>query len=151
MLLRHRGDRAAADALEAGVLAAQLRTLNPGNGGADPGMTTRLNAIFAAERERILNAAALAEVLAPLLADALSLAMANVGASVSPVAAVVRQRSTPASGGASVSPETESKSRVRVPPPDSAERRTAAPEIADFIDEMIAQERASAPPARRVS
>lgn len=84
---------------------------------SDATTTDRLNALFATEAERVANAAVLAEILVPMIAEQLhSLnAPSAIGAEISAPAVV-----------APVASKT-------VPP------RPAS--IADFIDDMLAQER----------
>jgi hypothetical protein len=83
----------------------------------------RLEKIFSLEEERVASAAVIAELLAPMLAGKSRPApVEQVAVSVAPMPAAV----TPA------------------PAPKPPERRSAS--IADFIDEMIAQEK---PPDRR--
>lgn len=84
-------------------------------------ITARVEALFLAERERVANAAALAEVLAPLLhaASTDSAPPAPTASRISPDAA-----------------RTQSAGPSRAP---QHPRRTPG-DIADFIDEMIAQD-----------
>ena len=84
---------------------------------SDATTTDRLNALFATEAERVANAAVLAEILMPMIAEQLRpLAAPGAAASEIPAPAVVAPVVT----------------RPTQPRPAS---------IADFIDDMIAQER----------
>jgi hypothetical protein len=122
--LRERGLNEEAERVRAGEimpLVAALRTASD----TEASMTERLNTLFAVEAERVANAAVLAEVLIPMLAEQL------------------RPMVTPAAVGAA---------GMAVPPQPaaaaSAAAKPASPKpasIADFIDDMIAQER---PPDR---
>ena len=84
---------------------------------SDAAMTERLNALFATEAERVANATVLAEILVPMIAEQLRpLAAPGVTVSEIPAPAVVAPVAT----------------KPVQPRPAS---------IADFIDDMIAQER----------
>lgn len=103
------------------AMIAALRTPSD----TDEEIAARLNSIFTAERERVANAVVLAELLAPLLQESnRSLATAE-----------------PTSIAANV-PAAAATPRPSRPP---ARARPTGGDIADFIDEMIAQER---PPDR---
>lgn len=113
-----------AEELHSTELMSLLSALRP-NAEAE----TRVQAIFAAEEKRVADAQALAEVLAPLVAELLRAAPLSIPAPASAPAA------TP------VSPA----------PTDSRPTRATAPSIADFIDDMIAQERPPSRALRRAS
>jgi hypothetical protein len=117
--LRERGQHEEAEQLRLGSVAEMVATLRTPSD-SDASIGARLDEIFAAETERVANAAVLAELLAPLISE-------QLGAGVLPkvVAAPTPINPTPAKPS---------------PPP-----RAAAVSIADFIDEMIAQEK---PPER---
>jgi hypothetical protein len=124
-VLRERGLVAEAERVRAGELAETLAAVRSPTD-TDEAIEQRLATTFAAEAERVANAAVLAELLAPLLADRAQ----RPGA---PVALT-------------------SDSAAPLPPPKPAPR--AGPlDLADFIDDMIAQERpplrAGAPSAQR--
>jgi hypothetical protein len=125
-LRRECGDTVAAEEIRCGPLAAALEIVRAKTGATAAEVERRLEVIFAAEQERVANAAVLAELLAPLLRDRLPAATADgaVPGSASP----------------------------RLPPPPPP-KRFAAANIADFIDEMLAYERAtaSAESSRRAS
>ncbi len=87
---------------------------------ADGGTEERLGAIFAAEEERVLNARALAELLAPMLSERLGALSRSFASAVS---APLRPLASPPTRDA------------------GAVVAAATPTIADFIDEMLAQER----------
>jgi hypothetical protein len=123
-VLRERGETEAAEKLTRGALAEAMAAIRTISGEAEAVVAARVEAMFEAEQERVANAAVLADLLAPLLRDELSSAVATVP--------------TPSGAGANPgNPRTHSR----------AEPRPPATGIADFIDEMIAQER-SAPPRR---
>lgn len=86
----------------------------------DAGITERLNALFATEAERVANAAVLAEMLVPLLSD-------QLGRMIAPPVTTSAIAPAPT---ATVTPAKPAKRPVSV---------------ADFIDDMLAQERP--PPA----
>ena len=119
-LLRERGQNEVAERLRAGELMTVLAAIRtPGD--SDAGITERLNAIFAAEAERVANAAVLAEILVPMLTEQLRpLGVAPVASSTSVPAPVVS-------------------------PPVAKPPQPRPASIADFIDDMIAQEK---PPDR---
>lgn len=113
-LLREQGLAAEAEDLRIGSLAEMVAALqSPSN--TEEVLAARVASIFADETERVANAASLAELLGPLLA-------AQLLPPASPRAA------PPAS-------EAAAGRTGRVPPP-----RAGAGNIADFIDEMLAQE-----------
>jgi len=112
-VLRERGQLDDAAQLEGTDLAALLavcRRTNP-----DTEIAPRLDAIFAAEEERVANAAILAELLLPLLTRELRASLPSSTLLSADIPAV--------SSAASASPR----------PP-----RTDPPDIAGFIDEMLA-------------
>ena len=124
-MLRERGQTDEAEQLHRGSLQEMLAAVR-GPEDTDATLHEKLNAIFAVETERVANAAVLAELLAPLLTD-------RVAAASSAHAAVV-------------SAAAPSMAAPPPPSPPKPERRAAS--IADFIDEMIAQDK---PPERRAS
>lgn len=89
----------------------------------DAAVTERLNAMFATEAERVANAAVLAELLVPSLLEKLQPQLRH--------ATVLEVPPAPLS--------------VNLPAPVEKPPAPRAASIADFIDEMIAQEK---PPAR---
>lgn len=91
---------------------------------SDTEIAERLNAIFATEAERVANAAVLCELLLPALAEKFQL------------------QAKPPAPAAAMEP-----SLATAPSVPTAEKPAAprAASIADFIDEMIAQEK---PPTR---
>src|SRR5205807_184898 len=95
-----------------------------GSHAADPASASRLSALFASAEERVADALMLAELLAPMLAQQLSPALAALGPA--PAAAAHSSAST-----AHKSP---------APPPRPGASGTV-PGIADFIEEMLARER----------
>ena len=127
-VLRERGETDEAENLHNGALASLLASLRQTSD--DPAsVEQRIEAIYVIEQERVANASALAELLLPLLTD-----------------------SAPLFGALSEPPMTAMPS----PPPTAAyEAEPAKParrpgDIADFLDDMIAQERAEeTPPASR--
>jgi hypothetical protein len=119
-VLRERGHPDDAERLRAGELMAMVAAIRtPAE--SDAAVSERLNAIFAQEAERVANAAVLAELLAPSLLEKLQ---------PQPGAEPNTTRASPS-----------------IAPPLPVEKTVAprAGSIADFIDEMIAQEK---PPAR---
>lgn len=90
---------------------------------------SRVQAIFAAEEKRVADAQALAEVLAPLVADLL--------------------RATPLLSSSSAPLQSVAPDALVTPDPRPV--RATAPSIADFIDDMIAQERPPSRALRRAS
>ena len=119
-VLRERGQKDEAERVRADEvmpMVALLRTATD----TDAAITERLNTVFAAEAERVANAAVLAELLLPELTGQLRSLAVPVAAPTSPV------------------PPLPAPAAVPKPTPP---RRGS---IADFIDDMIAQER---PPDR---
>jgi hypothetical protein len=115
-MLRERGQNEEAERLRAGELMTMLAAVRaPGD--SDAATTDRLNALFATEAERVANAAVLAEILVPMLAEQLR-PFATAGATAS---------------------ETPAPAAVAPVVPRPAQPRPAS--IADFIDDMLAQER----------
>ncbi|MGH7943494.1 MAG: hypothetical protein ACREF9_00565 [Opitutaceae bacterium] len=113
-VLRERGHNEEAERLRAGELMTMLAAIRS-SGESDTVVTERLNALFATEAERVASAAVLAEMLVPLISDQL------------------RPMVAAAANSAAVSTSL----------PVSPVAKPAAPRggsIADFIDEMIAQE-----------
>ena len=118
-MLRERGQSEVAERLRAGELMTLLAAIRtPGD--SDAAITERLNAVFAAEAERVANAAVLAEILVPMLTEQLR-----------PL-------------GASSAAPTPVPTPVAAPPVAKPKQPRPA-SIADFIDDMIAQEK---PPDR---
>jgi hypothetical protein len=115
-LLRERGDAAEAGRLEAGTLANLLTA--PDLAASAGERESRLHAIFTAETERVANALCTAELVAPLLA-----ALGSAPNRPPAVASVA--------------------SLAGAPKAKPVRPRPAPADIAGFIDEMIAQERAS--------
>jgi hypothetical protein len=114
-VLRERGQNEEAERLRAGELMTLLAAIRtPGD--SDSATTDRLNALFATEAERVANAAVLAEMLLPMLAEQLRPPAITAAAPQEiPMAVVMAPVVT----------------RPKPPRPAS---------IADFIDDMIAQE-----------
>ena len=125
-MLRERGHNEEAERLRAGELMAMLATVRAPDE-SDATVTERLNALFAVEAERVANAAVLAEILVPMISEQLRPAI-----STGVAAPGVPQPGVP------VAPLTS----VTVAPRPAAPRPAS---IADFIDDMIAQE---SPPDR---
>lgn len=117
-VLRERGLAADAERVRAGELAEILAALRTPDD-TEEAIAQRLAATFAVEAERVANAAVLAELLAPLIAE-----------HARPAAEPLGQR-------------TDSASPLPGPKPVA---RTGPLDLADFIDDMIAQERP--PPSR---
>jgi hypothetical protein len=119
-VLREQGHSDDAERLRAGELMAMVGAVRtPAD--SDTAISERLNAIFAQEAERVANAAVLAEFLAPSLLEKLQ--------------PQPRTEAVPARASHSIVPP--------LPPEKAVVPRAGS--IADFIDEMIAQEK---PPAR---
>ncbi len=121
-LLREQGQADEAAQLEAGTLPEMVAALR-GPDDTDATLAARLDSILALEMERVANAAVLAELLAPLLQPAVA----------RPTASLALAPSLPSDA-----------MPLRAP-------RALTGDIADFIDEMIAQERAPDAPQRRAS
>lgn len=116
-LLRSRGLSIEAARLQSTELSRAVGALREASGDGSA-CEARLNTLFAREEERVANASVLAELLVPMLRDTVVTAAA---------------------------PRTPSGALPRRAPPmraASPSTPTAAPGIADFIDEMIQQERA---------
>ncbi len=128
-MLRERGEAAAADALEGGSLADLITSLRAAASDSAE-FEQRLAAIFATEQDRVANASALAELLLPLLS--------NGGAT--PIFGVVAPTPPPA-----VEPPRSGSPSFAPPTPTPPVRR-APGDIADFLDDMIAQEQAETAP-----
>jgi hypothetical protein len=123
-ILRERGQAEEAERLRVGELAEMLLAVrSPGD--TDATVAARLDSIFSAETERVANAAVLAELLTPMLAEHLR-------------PAATSQESAPVIA-------TVAEPLVTTPPAKTPAPRTTAISITDFIDEMIAQEK---PPPR---
>jgi hypothetical protein len=124
-VLRERGLNEEAERLRAGELMTLLAAVRaPGE--SDAIVTDRLNALFATESERVANAAVLAEMLVPLMADQL------------------RSLASPtATAPAAQSPQPLPQAPAPLPTRPAGPRPVS---IADFIDEMIAQENPPEPP-----
>ena len=136
-LLRECGQNDAAEILRRTSLEDALNSLRTSE---DPAtIAQRLESTFAAEAERVANAAVLAEMLAPLLnKQRHSLDPFGAAAAEAPPMAT----STPA----------DSPALATAVAPRSSAPRGAPADIAHFIDEMIAQESAApARPTRRAS
>jgi hypothetical protein len=120
-VLRERGQSGEAEQLRAQTLPELLAALKTPTD-TDAAIAQRVESIFAVETERIANATVLAELLVPLLSEQLR------GLAVPPNMI-----------SASLSPAPPP------PPPPKPPARAATISIADFIDDMIAQEN---PPPR---
>jgi hypothetical protein len=117
-VLRERGLNQEAEALRTGSLPELLSAART-SADTDATMADHLEKILSQESERVANAAVLAELLVPLLSEQLKTSPAL-------------QRAMPAAN-------------VPAPPPPAKPPARRAASIADFIDEMIAQEN---PPER---
>jgi hypothetical protein len=114
-LLRERGQNEEAERIRAGELMPLVAAVrSPGD--SEAATTDRLNALFAIEAERVANAAVLAEILLPMIAE---------------------QVRSPAST-APTPPEIPIPVVLTPAPARPKQPRPAS--IADFIDDMIAQE-----------
>lgn len=120
-VLRERGEAAAAARLEENDFATAVRDLRLAEG-PDAVTAEELQAMFAAEEERVANAAVLAELLVPQLRGALA-----DGAGPSPAATVSARRETPAPFAVA---------RVTEPVAGS-------PAITDLLDAMLAADGAA--------
>ena len=112
--LRSQGRETDARAVEEGDFAAALAAMRE-QSGAEPENEERLQAVLAAEEDRVVNATALAELLVPLLAERFGLRPA-----------------------APVAPSLIPRAAKGMAP-------AAVPSVADFIDDMLAQDRARRP------
>jgi len=123
-VLDARSETAAAAQLRAGPLAAALARCRA-EGETEEAISANLAATLHVETERVANAGVLAELMVPLLVGKLGIA-----------------GNTAAGAHSQTVPSTAAKSRHQTP---------AAPRIpgniADFIDEMIAQEQPTRRPA----
>jgi hypothetical protein len=135
-VLRASGKSVEADALEAGKLAPALAKVRESSSGNDA-IEKQLEALFAHESDRVDTAHALAELLLPMLTAA------------EETAPFRRSRFGTAPGF-----ETPREAAAATPydgatdiPPPASNSGPMLPGIADFIDEMLVQERA--PNARR--
>ena len=125
-VLRERGQPEEAERLRAGELMTMVASVRTPTD-SDAAIAERLNVIFAAESERVANASVLCELLLPVLAEKFHLQVKLPAAP--PVA-------------------TALELPLATVPPEPIPEKPAAPRsasIADFIDEMIAQEK---PPPR---
>jgi hypothetical protein len=123
-VLRERGLAEDAERVRAGELTPMLSALRtPGD--SDASITDRVNGLFATEAERVASAAVLAEILLPMLADQMRPMLASTARPSGVASPVPAAPTTPAK-------------------PIAA--RGAS--IADFIDEMIAQEMPPDKPGR---
>lgn len=129
-LLRECGQAHEAEDVRQGALHDALIAITAA-GATEEFVAKQLDNIFAAEAERVANAAVLAELLRPLLG------------AVTPVAAPVAPKPAP--------PEAEVAAPESAPAIRSV--RAAPADISSFIDDMLAQERtrSTPPPIRRVS
>lgn len=118
-VLQERGDHAGAETIRSGALAAAVSALRP----TVPDVDAQLEAVLRTERDRVVNAALVAEFLAPQLREP------NAAAPAAPPAT-----------------ELAAPTDDRAAPANAEPKRRPA-DIADFIDEMLAQER----PRRRAS
>jgi hypothetical protein len=134
-VLRERGQADEAEALRQRELPGLLAAVrSPAD--TDASIDAQLTAVFAREEDRVANAVVLAELMAPLLV--------NPAARTPELTPILI--SAPSPGALEPRP-----SQFAPPPPLPAPAR-AAGSIADFIDEMIAQESAPAeagPASRR--
>ncbi|MDO8544158.1 MAG: hypothetical protein Q7S40_27265 [Opitutaceae bacterium] len=125
-LLREQGDSDEAERLRSGPLADMIAALRtPAD--TEASLAQRLESIFAAETERVATAVVIAELLAPML------------------------RPMSFSSAAPLSPAHAATRIVASNAPFTHPGRSGAADIADFIDEMIAQENAIDGPHRRAS
>jgi hypothetical protein len=122
--LRTAGKIEEAGLLESTGLPPVVKTLRDSTTVSD----AQLEVLFAAEEERVSTARLLAEILLPMLTEAIAAASVNPSASAS--SAALR---TP--------PVVTSSASVEKPVAAAASAGTT-PGIADFIDEMLSQERA---------
>lgn len=132
-MLEERGDEVAADTLRGGELAQALAAVRAETLDSPEAVQLRFDYIMVEERERVANAAVLAELLAPML-----------GARA-PAASFA---SAPHAAEASVEAPAVAPSAVAAAP---APERPRPADIADFIDEMLAQERTDPHGHRRAS
>lgn len=123
-VLRERGEMDAAENLRTGALASLITSLKHA-ADVPASVDHRIEAIYVTEQERVANASALAELLLPLLTD--SAPLFGTLAEAKPQAAAMH---SPPPG-------------IPTPPPAKPVRRPG--DIADFLDDMIAQERAEEP------
>ena len=120
-VLRERGEAEAADDLRLGALESLIASLRSAT--ADGvAIDERIEAIYATEEERVANASVLAELLLPHLTD--STPLFGAGSAAEPNAGAMPLPSPPHA----------------LTPPAKPVRRPG--DIADFLDDMIAQERA---------
>lgn len=122
-ILRERGQLDDAEQLRVTELSALLATCKTES--SEQEISTRLDAVFAAEEERVATAATIAELLLPRLASELR------------SVAGTTERTAPATVGNSDTDLTPSPSVARAAPTD----------IAGFIDQMFAEDDRAAEPA----
>lgn len=122
-VLSESGEHEEAEQVRAGELATALLALRTTAGVTAAEIDRELASIFAAEQERVAHAAVLAEMLAPLLRDRL------------------------AASAATIVPHPALPSETS--PALTAAPRASSGDITDFIDEMLAQERAQPGPGDR--
>lgn len=125
-VLETTGKKDEADALRARDFEPAIKALRESSADADD----QLEAMLAAEEERVATAHTLAEILLPLLSEKISAAASHY----------------PASSSASATDRASSNDTAPTPNIDSARDRAASPllpGIADFIDEMLMQDRPS--------
>jgi len=123
-VLREHGEHDEAEQLRGSTLASALSAARAPTE-TDEAITTRFETVLATETERVANAAVLAELLAPMIAQKLA---QNTPAPLAPAPTV-------STAAPAITP-------VLRPP------RPRAASIADFIDEMIAQENPADTPGR---
>lgn len=130
-VLREQGEPAAAESVRTDELAPSVAALR---GTTDDDVDARVAEILAAEQERVADAAVLAALLAPMLERSFR----RTGAI------------TAVAGDAGEAKPAPSPQATATPAAAAMPMRRPAGDLADFIDEMLAQER-SAPPMRRAS
>lgn len=140
-LLRECGQPVEAEQVRQGALAEALTAMRS-SGASETIVAQQLETIFAAEAERVANAAVLAELLRPMLAPSVAVPVPSVStalASAESAAPVATAAPFTPPAPAAITPKREAP-------------RAAPADIASFIDDMLAQERAApAPEMRRVS
>lgn len=122
-----------------GPLAEALAAMRA-NGASEPFVSQQLETIFAAEAERVANASVLAELLRPMLTQQLA---SGTPASAAPLV----DSTSPIPAGA---PFVSAPPTAAATPAKPEVPRPGPMDIASFIDDMLAQERAE-PAVRRVS
>lgn len=121
-VLRARGLSVEAARLQSTELSRAVRALRQSLTGDADG-EAQLRALFAREEERVANASVLAEILLPMLRESATASAPRALATAPSLAAA---------------PPSADRRRSSRPP-----AAATAPGIADFIDEMIQQERAA--------